>query len=93
MAAPNLEISNQQFSNEALPRLSAQMSNLSTAELASISVVAVLSNAQKNAIAVSSTFVERLAPGERRQIVFTWPQTLKELPVAIDFYPRVNLMQ
>lgn len=71
---PKLTFSNKRFENEPVPRLIATLKNESLVTVKNISVSAILSGEDQNAVAVSSTFMEELSGGESRDVSFSWPQ-------------------
>lgn len=81
------------FVNQPTPLLVAEVKNDSLATITDLQVVAVLSDAEENAIAISSTLVEKLLPQETREIVFTWPKTLTTEPTFFDFHPHFDLVR
>ena len=88
---PQLDLERGAFVNDPTPRLVAKITNRSLSLVDNITVVAVLSGADENALAVSSTLVESLAPDESREVVFTWPTPLPEPPVFFDLYSQYDL--
>lgn len=90
-AMPPLTLTVKKFTNTPTPELLVEVENKSLLELNNITVSALLSNKQQNALAVSSTVVERLMPEGKQEIVFTWPQPLSEDPVFFDFYPHLDV--
>ncbi len=79
------------FTNTPSPLLVANLENSSLTDLSDVQVVAVLSDEEENALAISSTLVEKLAKGEEREISFTWPKSLPVEPTFFDFYPHYDL--
>lgn len=79
------------FINEPSPALTAEVSNESLSDLRDITVVGMLADEEENIIAVSSTLVESLGKGEKKEIVFTWPQPLPIEPTFRYFYPHFEL--
>lgn len=79
------------FVNIPSPLLVANLENKSLSDLSDVQVVAVLSDEEENALAISSTLVEKLGRGEVREISFTWPKSLPVEPTFFDFYPHYDL--
>jgi hypothetical protein len=81
---PQLIFSNKRFANEPTPRLVATVKNDSITTLSGVEVYAILSDADQNAVAVSSTFLEELPGGESREVSFTWPSPFQKDVSFID---------
>ncbi len=89
-AKPDLAVSDRQFTPSPVPLLKAKLTNQSLAPYRGIEVAVVLSDDQHNAFAASLTTVAELAPGETREISFSWPRPFSIIePAFIDFYPHV----
>lgn len=71
----------------AVPRLEAMIENKSVAELRDVELVAVVFDTIGNAFAASATIVPLLHDGERKELVFTWPEAFTYLPGRIDVLP------
>lgn len=69
------------------PRLTAVVHNTSVADLRDVVFVAVVFDTAGNAFAGSSTIVPMLSDGEKKEIVFTWPDAFEYLPGRIDVIP------
>ena len=52
-------------------------------------VAAIVYDASGNAIAVSKTYVDRLAPNESRELVFSWPRPFATPPVEAQILPKI----
>jgi len=63
---------------DTFPRLSAVLENKSIQEYKDIEVVAVIFNANENAIATSRTFIDILPKKSKENLVFTWPRPLEK---------------
>lgn len=87
---PAVTFSEKRFLNLPTPRLSALVRNPTLDELTNVTVAAVLSDEEENAIAVSSTLVEHLGPGESKEIVFTWPAPFATGVVSTDLYGHLG---
>ena len=90
---PELTVTSRGFNNQPWPRLVGSITNQSLQPLTEILVAAVLADPEGNALAVSSTLVERLEAGESRELVYTWPEPFGEEPTTIEFYPHFDLTQ
>lgn len=84
---PELTVSDQRFTANP-PLLQARLVNNSLKPYRGIEIAAVLSDNLRNAFAASLTLVEELAPGETREISFSWPRPFASEPVFFDFYPH-----
>jgi hypothetical protein len=69
------------------PRLVAIVRNTSVADIRDVEFVASVFDTAGNAFAGSSTLVPVLEEGERREIVFTWPDRFTYVPGRIDVLP------
>lgn len=76
---------------DSSPRIDAVLSNSSIRDTSDIEVVAVVFDATGNAIAVSSTFIDRLSGRSSQDIVFTWPNKFDFSVSRIEIIPRVPL--
>lgn len=72
------------------PLLTAEIHNDSLKSLRDVTIVAILSDENENALAVSSTLVEGLEKGEEREVAFTWPEMLTVQPTFFEFYPHFD---
>ena len=70
------------------PRLSADVTNTSVADLRDIEFVAVIFDPAGNAFASSATALTRLNAGDKQQIVFTWPTSFTTAIGRIDVVAR-----
>ena len=67
------------------------LSNSSIETIKDIEVVAIIFDLKDNAVAVSSTFVERLSDRSSRNLVFTWPNKFDTKSSRIEIIPRIPL--
>jgi len=72
---------------DTTPRLNAKATNTSVATIKDLTFIAVIFNTAGNAIASSQTHIERLNPGEQKDIVFTWPDPLGDSVGRVDIIP------
>jgi len=70
------------------PRVNAIAENTDVRALKDVEFVAVIFDTQGNAIAASRTVLPRMEPGERHDLVFTWPYALNVPVGRIDILPR-----
>lgn len=73
------------------PRLSATIKNESFFIVPDIKVVAILYDANNNAVSVSQTRVNLLQKGESREVTFTWPEPIMEEIVFKEIIPIYNV--
>ena len=88
---PIPKVTYKNFVNQPTPLLVAQVANDSLQTITDLQIVAVLSDEDQNALAVSSTLVEKLEQGESREVAFTWPKALSVDPTFFNFYPHLDL--
>ncbi len=85
-------VSNIQLENETTsPHLSATVKNSSLFTIPNIGVVAILYDASGNAISVSRTFLDQLAPLQNSDINFTWPEPITGTVVAKELIPMFDI--
>lgn len=86
--ADSLLISNKTIeAPDSAPRLSAKVKNASVAPAIDPSFVAVVFDTAGNAFAASATTLQRLAPNEEKEIVFTWPDPFTKVAGRTDVIP------
>ncbi|PIT96537.1 hypothetical protein COT82_02670 [Candidatus Campbellbacteria bacterium CG10_big_fil_rev_8_21_14_0_10_35_52] len=73
------------------PRVDAVLSNNSLLAARNIEVVAVVFDANDNAIGASATFVESISDRSSQDIVFTWPNKFDQSVSRVEIIPRVNM--
>lgn len=69
------------------PRINANLENISLLPVEDIKVVAIVYDLEDNAIAASSTIVERILKDQSIPVVFTWPQPFEKAVSHIEIYP------
>lgn len=72
------------------PKLSADIVNGTLYDYKNIEVVAILYQADGNAVNASSTFIENLPEQTRQTVYFTWPKPLSAPVTRIEVIPRLN---
>lgn len=72
------------------PRLVAIVRNTSVVDIRDVEFVASIFDTAGNAFAGSSTVVPLLKEGERKEIVFTWPDRFTYVPGRIDVLPSAR---
>lgn len=90
---PKLTFSNKRFENYPTPRLLATLKNESLVAVRDITVSTILSDANQNAVAVSSTFVESLPGGASQDVAFSWPLPLLQEVSFIDLASHFDWQQ
>lgn len=88
---PTLTITDDNFTALPTPVLKARLTNNSLKLAAQIEVAAILSDAEHNAFAASTTFIPRLAPSETADFSFTWPRPFALPPTFTEFYSHVAI--
>jgi len=71
------------------PLLRAKLVNDSLVAYRGIDVATTVSDGERNTFAASRTTVSEIAPGETREISFSWPRAFTDEAVFIDLYPHV----
>lgn len=90
---PRLSFSGKKFVNEPTPRLSAVIRNDTPATIRELTVLALLSDGEQNALAMSSTYLPELPAGESREIVFTWPKPFVDAVAFVDLAAHFDWKQ
>lgn len=87
-----LRIENSQIDLEGvIPKVTADIRNISEYNISDIDIVAVLYDINNNAVAVSGTKLESLRRGQTEPLIFTWPILFDEEPVRVDIVPHINV--
>lgn len=76
--------------NKDTPNLSAVVNNNSIYDLGEFDVIAILYDAERNAINASKTHKDNLLSNNNLPVVFTWPEPLSALPVTEDIMVLIN---
>src|SRR3989344_3901101 len=85
-------VSNIVLTNEKTsPALSATIKNNSLFVIKEIDVIAILYDANRNAVSASRTYIEELAPEEAVPVNFTWPEPFTAPVVAKEIIPMYNV--
>jgi len=86
-----IRVSNILFSSDNnVPTLTANISNDSVHNLPPFDIIAILYDADHNAINVSKTHKEDLVSGGTSLLLFTWPQALSSTPATEDILTQIN---
>lgn len=83
----NITLTNEQTS----PVLSATIRNNSFFVISEIDIVAILYDANRNAVSASRTYLDSLAGEEERDVNFTWPEPLPGKVIAKEIIPMYNI--
>lgn len=90
-SVPQLSVRNTDLSDlAASPKLSADIVNDTLFDYRNIEVVAVLYDADGNAVNASDTFVDDLPQQSSKKVFFTWPVKFDRPVTRIEIIPRVN---
>lgn len=73
------------------PKLSASVRNTSLFTLKNLGVVAILYEANGNAVSVSRTYIGELKPLEEKMINFTWPKPFEQPIVEKELIPIYDI--
>ena len=85
-------ISNIQLTDEKTsPRLSAIVKNNSLFTIPDVDVVTILYDANNNAVSASRTYLTELAPLQKTDINFTWPEAFTDTVVAKEIIPMFDV--
>jgi len=76
--------------NKNTPTLSAVISNDSVYNIPSFDVIAILYDADKNAINASKTHKDHLDSNNSLPVIFTWPEALTATPATKDIMILIN---
>lgn len=86
-----IEIESKEITDaNSAPRLTAIVRNTSVVDIRDVEFVASVFDTAGNAFAGSSTLIPILKEGERREIVFTWPDPFEYVPGRIDVLPSAK---
>lgn len=79
------------INEDANPKLSATVKNNSLFTIPEVGVVAILYDADHNAVSASQTYLEILNPEESKNISFTWPEPFSKKIIAKEMIPMYNI--
>lgn len=85
-----LFVENENISDTAMPRLTADIANNSPIDLPNINVVAVIYDDKDNAIGASDTYIDKLSKESKTLVSFTWPSQFEARPKRVDIFPRID---
>lgn len=81
----DIRISNERTEEASTaPRVIASVENTSVQDKQNLTFVAVVFDGAGNAVAASQTALASLSAGEKRDIVFTWPNAFERAPARVD---------
>lgn len=90
-SVPQLSVRNTDLSDlAASPKLSADIVNDTLFDYRNIEVVAILYDADGNAVNASDTFVDDLSQQSSKKVFFTWPAKFDRPVTRIEIIPRIN---
>lgn len=75
---------------DTTPKVTAEVENKSFYNFVDIPVIAVLYNAEGNAIAASRTYIDSLAQGTKEKVYFSWPEPFADPVNRIEIIPRID---
>lgn len=70
-------------------KVSAKISNPTLNTLRDFEVAAIVYGETGNAIAVSRTYIDRIDPGQERDVVFSWPRPFTEPAIEAEVLPKI----
>lgn len=85
----NISLANEDTS----PVLSATVTNNSFFTIGAMSVVAILYDADHNAVSASSTYINGLEPETSKNINFTWPEPFANPVIEKEIIPMYNIFE
>lgn len=89
---PKILVRGEKFSNiNVSPRVDATLQNGTIIDIAGINVVAIVYDKNDNAMAVSSTQVDKLKADSSYDVAFTWDVPFPSEPSRVEIIPRVDL--
>lgn len=87
---PQISVTQKLLSGEtSAPRVDATIQNQTTGVVQQIELVAIVYDAQSNAVATSRTFVDQLNGGESANVTFTWPRPFATPSSVVEIIPRI----
>ncbi|MDD4989404.1 MAG: hypothetical protein PHV42_03190 [Candidatus Pacebacteria bacterium] len=88
---PNVSLTNKvATSTESVPRLDVRAENLSSARIPHVDFIAVIYDEKGNAMAFSSTAVDKMDPNMPQNLVFTWREPFLSPVSKIEVIPRID---
>ncbi len=69
--------------------LAATISNKEPVPLRDVEVVVIVYDAEGNALTATQTYIDFLAPREKKSISFAWPRVLPKQKGRVEFLPRI----
>ena len=79
------------MNEETSPVLSATIKNNSFFVIKEVDIIAILYDANRNAVSASRTYLNELVAGENREVNFTWPEPLPDKVIAKEIIPLYNI--
>ncbi|MBI2627303.1 hypothetical protein HYW72_00025 [Candidatus Nomurabacteria bacterium] len=76
---------------ETSPRLSATIKNNSLFTIKELDVIAILYDANRNAVSASRYYLDSLVGEESKDVSFTWPEPLSNKVIAKEIIPMYNI--
>lgn len=79
------------FEVDSLPRISADVTNISIDTLEDLELIVIIYDASGNAINTSSTIIESISKDEKREIIYTWPRPFSKDVQRFEIIPLYEL--
>ncbi len=90
----NVSVANVALVNpETSPLLSATIKNNSLFDIPEVNVVAILYDANHNAVSVSETYIDELSGEESKDVAFTWREPFLDKVISEEILPIYNIFQ
>ena len=78
---------------DSRPKVTTSIRNTSTLYgVNDVYAIAILYDAQDNAVGVSQTYLPSLAPADKQTLYFTWPKPFANTPVREEILPRFDVL-
>ncbi len=89
-AFPGITVTDTGVSNASTsPRIDGMVRSSSLDALNNIYLIALVFNDTGTIMAASKTYIDTLSPRESSPVVFTWPNSFKEIPASVKILPMV----
>ncbi|MFC1756694.1 hypothetical protein ACFLZC_00835 [Patescibacteria group bacterium] len=89
----SIVVSEKNFSNFPSPFLRARLLNQSLFPVNNVLVTVVLYDESENAVAISSTKIDRISAESNKDVTFTWPNSFLIEPTSSKVFTRVDLVK
>jgi hypothetical protein len=75
------------FEVDGLPRISAEITNISIQTVEDIKLIAIVYDADGNAINTSSTVIQKIPKDQKTEIIYTWPKPFSKEVGSFEIIP------